>query len=96
MKSTMGCAVSSAHSLQGIMKRKGYRSIKDFQGKLKVASKEKGEKKGSAEDQLTAGASGLGNAVLHAAVVLLSVLVLLLLNVIDYPKLQSYLRFLRF
>ena len=77
------------------MKRKGYRSIKDFQGKLKVASKEKGEKKG-AEDQLTAGASGLGNAVLHAAVVLLSVLVLLLLNVIDYPKLQSYLRFLRF
>jgi hypothetical protein len=77
------------------MKRKGYRSIKDFQGKLKVASKEKGEKKG-AEDQLTAGASGLGNAVLHAAVVLLSVLVLLLLNVIDYPKLQSHLRFLRF
>ena len=79
------------------MKRKGYRSIKDFQGKLKVASKEKGEKKGSAEDQLTAGAGGpYRNTVLHAAVVLLSALVLLLLNVIDYPKLQSYLRFLRF
>jgi hypothetical protein len=72
------------------MKRKGYGSIKDFQGKLKTATKAKGN---AVDNQLAAGGGGLRNTVLHALVVILSVLVVLLLNVIDYSKLERHLRF---